>query len=127
MQRIITLLLVIVGVINFLPVAGILSTEALASAYGITEPAGDLAILLQHRALLFGILGAIIIASAFRQHLQTTAIIAGLVSMCGFIILAGISADYGTKINNIVIADIIATILLFIVIILKYRVSNNRE
>ena len=67
MSKAISSCLIIAGLINFFPVLGVFSTTVLSNAYGIPEPQGNLAILLQHRALLFGILGAIIIASVFKN------------------------------------------------------------
>lgn len=112
MNRVVSALLISVGLVNFLPVAGVLSAQVLASAYGIPAPAGDLLILLRHRALLFGILGALIIVSAFRRHLQPAAILAGLVSMLGFIALALGPGEYGAELRKVVIIDAIALVAL---------------
>jgi len=121
MERIISGLLIAVGLVNFLPVAGIASAEVLTSAYGIVAPEGDLLLLLRHRALLFGILGAIIIASAFRRHLQPAAIAAGLISMLGFIGLALAAGDYGARIHNVVLVDVVASAGLVAVALLRFR------
>ena len=86
MERFISAILIIVGLTNLLPVIGVISAESLASLYGFATLQGDLLILMRHRALLFGILGAFIIYSAFRRELQPSAILMGLVSMLGFII-----------------------------------------
>lgn len=124
MERVICVLLVVVGIINFLPVAGVLSAETLARAYGIDAPEGDLLILMRHRALLFGIIGSLIIASAFYQHLQTAAMIAGFVSMVGFLLLALSAGGYGEKIQGVVVADVAATVLLVAAFVLR-RVSQS--
>jgi hypothetical protein len=125
MQRVVFVLLVAVGLVNFLPVAGALSANLLASAYGIAAPEGDLLILMRHRALLFGILGAVIIASAFRRHLQPTAIVAGLVSMVGFVALAIASGEQGAQILIVVVVDVVASIALVAVAALCWRKSNH--
>jgi len=125
MERIISALLVVVGLINFLPILGVLSAEALANGYGINPPRGDLLILMRHRALLFGIVGALIISSAFLRHLQVVAVIAGFVSMTGFLLLAFTAGGYGEKIHSIVIADIVALVLLLIVVALRLSRSDG--
>lgn len=112
MRRIVSVLLIAAGLVNFLPAAGVLSADILASAYGIAVPEGDLLILLRHRALLFGILGALIIVSAFRRHLQPAAILVGLVSMLGFVALALVAGEYGTELRTVVIIDVIALVAL---------------
>ncbi len=64
MQRLTAALFIVVGLINFAPIGGLLSAELLANSYGITAPHGDLLILLRHRALLFGIVGGLLIVAA---------------------------------------------------------------
>lgn len=124
MSKAISSCLIIAGLINFFPVLGVFSTTVLSNAYGIPEPQGNLAILLQHRALLFGILGAIIIASVFKKHLQTTAVLAGLVSTIGFIGIAVMAGSYGDKIQSVIVADVVAVVLLVLVVILKIKTSD---
>ncbi|QGX40745.1 phosphopantetheine adenylyltransferase [Permianibacter aggregans] len=121
LERTIFVLLIAVGLVNVLPVVGVLSASILADAYGIAAPEGDLLILMRHRALLFGIVGGIILTAAFRRHLQPTAIIVGLVSMLGFIVLAVISNEFGTKIQNIVMVDTIASLTLVTVALLRIK------
>jgi len=125
LERTIFILLIAVGLVNVLPVAGVLSASILADAYGIAAPEGDLLILMRHRALLFGIVGGIIITAAFRPHLQPTAIIVGLVSMLGFVVLAVISKEFGTKIHNIVMVDAIASLALVTVALLRMKKTNR--
>lgn len=126
LERTIFILLIAVGLVNVLPVAGVLSASILADAYGIAAPEGDLLILMRHRALLFGIVGGIIITAAFRRHLQPTAIIVGLLSMLGFVALAIVAAEFGTKIRNIVTVDIIGSIALIAAAILRIGRPNDR-
>ena len=127
MERVVSALLVIVGLINFLPVAGVLSVEILANAYNIPQPEGDLLILMRHRAVLFGILGAIIIVSAFRRHLQTTATLAAFISMLGFIGLCLASGKYGEKIYNVMLVDIAGCVLLAVVVFLRFFANHQYE
>jgi hypothetical protein len=124
-HRIVAVLLVFVGLVNFLPVAGILSADILANAYGIPAPTGDLLVLLRHRALLFGIVGALIIVAAFRRHLQPAAILAGFVSMLGFVVLALASGDYGAELQKVVTIDAIALLALVVAALLRVRKSRN--
>ncbi|ANM28391.1 hypothetical protein ABI59_00245 [Acidobacteria bacterium Mor1] len=118
-ERIVSLLLVLVGIVNLLPVAGIRSGTLLAKAYGISEPEGDLLILMRHRALLFGVLGGLILVSAFRRHLQPAAIAAGFVSMVGFVAIAVMAGNHGPEIHKVVLVDIAASVALSIVVVLR--------
>ena len=125
MERVISALLILVGLINFAPVFGVVSGQALSNAYGIAIPEGDLLILLRHRALLFGIVGALIVSSAFFRELQVAAMLAGMVSMCGFLVLAFGAEGYGEKIHSVVIADVAGTALLAVAIVLRVFYSNG--
>ena len=57
MGKAITFCLVVVGLINLAPVLGVVSAQKLEAAYSVTMAGNDLAILMRHRALMFGILG----------------------------------------------------------------------
>ena len=128
MQYVIAAILVVVGLINLSPVIGVLSAEQLARLYGVSLDSPDLLILMRHRALLFGLLGSLIIAAAFRPALQLFACVAGLVSMLGFIVIAYSVGNYGDAIGTVVIADLIASVGLFVVLVLrKFSTINMAE
>lgn len=115
MGRVTVALLILVGLLNAVPVIGVVSADVLAGLYGIPAPDGDLLILMRHRALLFGIVGGFILASVLRPHLRPAAVIAGMVSMLGFVMLALSADDFGAKVHNIVIADIVGSVALAVV------------
>ena len=125
MNRITRAILLIVGLVNAFPLIGIASAGVLSSLYGIPAMEGDLVILMRHRALLFGLLGVFIGLSAFKSHLQPYAIAAGLVSMLGFIALAVTAGEYGAKVANVVWVDVVASIGLVAVALLRWRESNG--
>lgn len=125
MERLTKVILVLVGLVNFLPVIGLASAERLASLYGISLPGEDLLILLQHRALLFGLLGGFIIYSAFRPHLQRAAVLMGFMSMLGFIAILLISGEYGAKLWNVAIVDAVASVALAVAAVSVFRRSGG--
>ena len=128
MKTLIKALLIIAGLINVLPVVGVISADQLEGMYGIALNDNDLVILMRHRAVLFGLLGVFIIYSAFREALQTLACIAGLISMISFIALAYATGSYGAALDKIVIADIAGSAALIAVLILgKPRTSAGLE
>lgn len=114
MEKIITGILVLVGLINFYPLIGVVSNETVSNLYQINVPNNDILVLLRHRAVLFGLLGAFIIYSAFKPELQWWAIAVGLISMLSFIVIALLVGDYGAGVRKVFIADVIASIGLFI-------------
>jgi len=118
MQIAIAALLVVVGLLNLAPVIGIVSVARVQALYDVPIEHGDLGILMRHRALLFGLLGLLIIVSAWHVPLRPAAIVAGLVSMVGFVAIAMASGPYGGAIRNVVIADVVGAGLLVLVVIL---------
>ena len=115
MKILTTAILLVVGVINFLPILGITSAASLERLYGIAVAGPDLEILLRHRAVLFGLLGTLLIVSAFRPSLQMIAVVAGLLSMLSFILIAISIGGYGEPIRNVVVIDVVALIALLAV------------
>ena len=101
------ILLFIAGLINFLPVVGILSAGRISGAYDIEVEGPDLELLLRHRALLFGLVGGFLLVAVFVPAWQWQAItIAGL-SMLGFLLLAWELAPVNNALVRIAIADLI--------------------
>lgn len=114
MRYLISAMLVIVGVIHLLPVAGVLGSERLASLYGISVVEPNLAILMRHRAVLFGLLGLFMLFAAFKPSLQIAALVAGFVSVVSFLALAWSVGDYNAEIGRVVVADIVALVCLLV-------------
>ena len=59
-----TALILLVAVINLLPVSGVVSSGRLRALYGVPVDEPNLLILLRHRAVLFAIVGGLLVASA---------------------------------------------------------------
>ena len=110
MEKVVTGLLVLVGIIHLLPVSGVLGVKRLAALYGVSLGEPNLEILMRHRAILFGLLGLFLIYAAFQPALQLIAIVAGVISVVSFIAIAFSVGGYNDAIRKVVIADIIATV-----------------
>jgi hypothetical protein len=104
--------LLIAGIIHLLPVPGVIGATNLGRLYGINVSDPNTAILLQHRALLFGILGVLMLAAIPLPFLRITAFLVGLVSAASFIVVALWVGNYGAEIKRVVIADMVAVLLL---------------
>jgi hypothetical protein len=115
LDHVISAILVIVGIINFVPVAGVMSSAALAKAYGIDAPTGDVLVLLRHRAVLLGIVGGFICISAFLSHLQVAAVGMAYVSMLTYVQLAWGAGNELLRIKKI---DVAAIMLLSVIPVL---------
>ncbi len=125
MTKAITICLVVVGLINFAPVLGVVSAQRLESAYSITLMGNDLAILMRHRALLFGILGAFILYSAFVPVYQSAAMVMGGVSMIGFALLVLTMGGYNDAIGKVLFIDIVGIMFLLAAGILKFVIKAD--
>ncbi len=107
-------MLIVAGLIHLLPLSGVLGSERLASLYGVSFSEPNLAILMRHRAVLFGLLGVFLIFAAFRPMLRTIAFLAGLVSVVSFLWIAAAVGNYNEQIGRVVMADVVALVCLII-------------
>lgn len=120
MNWVITALLVVVGLINFLPLMGVISADKLAALYSVNVGDANMELLLRHRAVLFGILGGFIIVAAFVPSWQWLAIVGGLLSMVSFIVLAQQIGDYNAEIRKIILIDWAAIACTIVAAVLKW-------
>jgi len=114
-----------VGVINFLPVIGVLSAEKLSGAYSVELIGNDIIILMRHRALLFGLVGGFILYSVFKPSYQSAAMVMAAISMLGFLYFVWASGDYNASTSKIATIDLVGIVCLVIVSVLKYVTRNS--
>jgi len=120
-NRITIICLTLAGGIHLLPLPGILGAGQLTRLYGVAADDPDVGILLQHRAVLFGLLGVLLIAAAFRPDLRAVALIAGLVSTVSFLAIAWGVGGYSAQVARVVAADLLAVVLLLVAAGLEWR------
>lgn len=104
----------VVAAIHLLPLAGVLGGPRLAALYGVQLDDPNLAILMRHRAVLFGLLGVFLALAAFRQPLRLAALLAGGVSVLTFLYLAWATGGYNAQIARVVTADLVAGVCLVV-------------
>lgn len=114
LNRITIACLALAGIIHLLPITGVLGGGRLTRLYGVAIDDPNLRILLQHRAVLFGLLGALLIAAALRPELRVVALMAGLVSTVSFLVIAWGVGGYNPQVGRVVTADIVAVALLLV-------------
>ena len=122
--KIMTGLVLLAGLINFLPVLGLLSVERMQALYAVDLRDPNLAILMRHRALLFGLVGGFMMWAAFQHQLLPAAFVMGFVSMLGFMVLAWQSGGYNAAIHKLVVIDALASIALAVALVL-YLVDRS--
>ena len=108
MRRVLSTCLLVAGVIHLLPLAGALGASRIAALYGVPVAGPDLEILLRHRAVLFGVLGGLLVAAAFRPAVQGAALAAGVASVVSFLALAYGIGGYNAQLGRVVAADWVA-------------------
>ena len=101
-------LLVIVGAILALPVVGVVDAAALARLYGVAFDEPNVVILMRHRAVMFGLVGAFVIYAAFRPALRPLAFVAAFVAIGSFLAIALTAGGYNASVGKVVIADVVA-------------------
>lgn len=87
-HHVIGAVLLVTGGVHLLPLLGVLGAARLEQLYGLRIEDPNLLLLMRHRALLFGLLGLLLVAAAFRPAWQGLALVAAWGSVLGFVLLA---------------------------------------
>lgn len=114
MRYVVSAMLAIAGVVHLLPLSGVLGSEQLASLYGIgfTEP--NLAILMRHRAVLFGLIGGFMLLAIAKPALRSAAIVGGIISVASFLYLALAAGSYNAQIGRVFMVDVVVLLCLVV-------------
>jgi len=115
-----TILICFAGLINFLPLIGALSRKRVEALYDVTIEDGTYEVLLRHRAVLFGIVGTLMLASAFVASLRPAGYAAGFTAMLSYLLLAARVGNHNANIRRVAILDIIATAALLTAALIDY-------
>ncbi|REH37797.1 hypothetical protein DFR26_1581 [Paraperlucidibaca baekdonensis] len=108
MKLAISVLLTLVAIIHLLPLAGVISSTQIGRAYGIAVSDPNVAILMRHRAVLFGLLGASLLAAAWQPAFHGVGIGLGFISVLAFLLIAWREGGVNTEVQRVVIADYVA-------------------
>ena len=112
MQYISVVALLVSGLIHLLPVSGVMGAAALTRMYGVEGLDPNTSILLQHRALLFGVLALLMFAAIAVPSLRLTVLGVSLFSAASFVAVALWAGGYNSAIGRVIVADVVASILL---------------
>lgn len=127
MSKAITVLLVMIGLINFTPIMGVISTDILEAGYGIPMDGQELPILMRHRALLFGIIGGFTLYAAFKRVYHLPALIMSSVSMWGFSYLALTIGGYNDEVAKVLFFDLLGIPLSIATAVLMWLRFKNEQ
>lgn len=101
----ISFLFCVLAALHFLPAIAAISPEQLTRLYGISPEDKVMATLLQHRAILLGLVGAAFAAAAFFPELRWAGLIGGTLSMVLFLVIAALHGELWGSLIKISIAD----------------------
>lgn len=111
-SKIVMGLFLLAGLINFTPLAGVLGDEMLNNAYGVSIESAELSLLLRHRAILFGIIGGLLLVAAFRPSLRPVATACGMASMVSFGLLFWITQPSSSELMGVLKFDVVGIVAL---------------
>ena len=120
------LILVLVAVVHALPLVGVLGAGKLAQLYGTPVQDAGVELLLRPRAVLFGLLAAVMGDAALRPDLHRVGLVAGLVSVVSFLLLSWLQrgSAISAPLVTVVRVDGVALALLVVGLALHLRRSH---
>jgi hypothetical protein len=107
MQLLWTLLVLVAAAINLAPARGAVAPGRMTGLYGVDLESPNLQILMRHRAVLFGIVGGLLLAAAFHPPLRTLGYAVGFASMLSFLLIAWSVGGYGSEIQRVILVDVV--------------------
>ena len=125
MRYLVSIMFIIVSIIHLLPVTGALGNLQLERLYGLIVTDSNLSILMRHRAVLFGIVGVLLLYAAFRPQFQPLAFVVGFTSVVSFLFLAWTSETYNQNLARVVTADVVALICLVVALVAYFILQRN--
>ncbi len=105
----------LVGLVHLIPVSGVLGGDHLRALYGFDGDDASLRILLRHRAVLFSVVGMLLVSAVALPGLRPVALGVGLLSMLSFIAIAGLEGGGNDAIRRVVRVDLVASLGLAVV------------
>ena len=114
LDKIITGILLIVGIVNLLPLVVFFDATKTAKLYGVPIEGESLIILMRHRGVLLAIVGIALSAAALKTEFRMLAIALALISKFAFIFLTFTSANYTPEVRQVALIDVGAIVLLFV-------------
>jgi len=112
-------------VINLPPVVAAVAPNQLVRLYGVSSDDKALLALLQHRAVLLGIVGAGCAVAAHVEAFRWPALWAAAISMISFLVVCAVQRQFGGPLRKIAVMDAIGVpILIALFLILPSRMEG---
>jgi len=104
--------LTLLALIHLAPVLGVAGGDVLQRLYGVRAEGPDLQLLLRHRAVLFGMAGAIMVLALFNPGYRSIALAVGWLNVLSFIVLAAQIGQINEALVRVLRVDYFAVVLL---------------
>ena len=115
MELVFRMTLGLAGVVNLLPATLLFLPRNMAKSYGIAVPDGNYELLLRHRAVLFGIVGGLMLYSTLTRKYYAVSTVIGLVSMVSFVALYYlIDKPINAELKRVMMIDSLAIVVLLV-------------
>jgi len=111
MRSLLPILFWLIAIIHIIPALSGLSGSRLASLYGIETGNDMLMTLLQHRAVLFGFVGAACIYAAHVPTARWAVLVGAVIAMSSFILIAFLRGTTSGALQKIIIVDAIGLVI----------------
>ncbi|MEM6707825.1 MAG: phosphopantetheine adenylyltransferase [Pseudomonadota bacterium] len=105
-QSLLQLSLVIVGVVHLLPGLGALGADRLEQLYGVGVSDPSLLLLLQHRAVLFAVIGSLCLTATIVVPLRLPALLMALISVLAYLLLSRSLGPVSTELARVATVDL---------------------
>jgi len=107
-MKLIPILFWVLALVNLAPMIAAIAPAQITKLYGIVPTDKTQIVLLQHRALLLGLVGAACAAAAHYEALRWPALIGAVISMASFIIFCLVHDQMGGALRKIALVDLAA-------------------
>ena len=115
METVFRVCLLIAGVINALPSILAILPQKISDSYGIEILNVNHELLLRHRAVLFGIIGGIMIFSAISKRYYSLAVAIGMISMLSFVLLFFLmKGEINPELKKVMYVDLAGILILLV-------------
>lgn len=118
-------MLLIAGAIHLMPLIGIAGSDPLHRLYALRFDDPGTLLLMRHRALLFGLLGAGLLAAIRFRAWRTPMLVGGIASTAGFLALAFDAGTINAALTRVVIADVVALAALLVAALLATKLEST--
>jgi hypothetical protein len=97
--------LFLLSLIHLGPLIGVLGVARVEALYGIDIAGRDLELLLRHRAVLFGIVGAVMLGSVWKPAYRTLAFVLAFANFAAFLALSWQVGDISAELGRVGMVD----------------------